>query len=82
MGYLLINFCVEILLIKDGRSVEKVHTFSMSFPQFIGPTLPYQHLFFPPVLRSVVRALQEAGADFQARRPVTRGREGPPHRSS
>ena len=44
MGYLLINFFVGTPLIKDGRSVEKVCTFSTNFPQFIGPTLPYQHL--------------------------------------
>ena len=48
MGYLLINFCVGILFIKDGRSAEWVGTFSMNFPQFIGPTLPYQHLNWLP----------------------------------
>ena len=43
MGYLLIIFCVGIPLIKDGRSVEKVCTFSTNFQRFICPSLPYQH---------------------------------------
>ena len=35
-----------ITLIKGGRSVEKVCTFSTNFPWFIWSPLPYQHPFF------------------------------------